>query len=210
MKNPNEVEDEQRVHADTDISLPYSTHISSASTHLTEHGNLMTIKNVCVLQPKPVDMDVYDIAEQMITGVANIKNETKLRLINDRIPETDFEFPARDYKDKHEKDGVKRRYCSRDWLHVHDYLAYSKQADGLFCLCCVMFPVSCLTGQSAKALISEPYRNWNDAKSDLSNHATLQYHQDSKALMNGFIWTASEPENVIENLLSRREGAVNH
>jgi len=62
--------------------------------------------------------------------------------------------------------------------------------------------VSSNSGQRAKALISQPYCNWKDAKSDLAKHATLHYYQNSKALMDGFQWTMKEPENIIENRLS--------
>jgi hypothetical protein len=131
-----------------------------------------------------------------------VDTDTKMMLINSRVPEDGFKFPARFYKDTHEKDGVKRRFCSRDWFRLFDFIAYSKQVDGLFCLCCVLFPVTPSHGQRAKALINQPYRNWKDAKSDLKTHSTLAYHQDSKALMDGFLWTAKMPQNIIENRLS--------
>ena len=146
--------------------------------------------------------DIGDIACRIISRASVVDTDTKTKLINIRMPEDDFKFPARIYKDTHEKDGLKRRYCSRDWFRLFDFIAYSKQLDGLFCLCCVLFPVTPTTGQRAKVLISQPYRNWKDAKSDLQNHSSLRYHQDSKALMDGFLWTAKMPENIIENRLS--------
>jgi len=109
-----------------------------------------------------------------------VDTERKTKWINSHMSEDDFQFPARIYKDTHEKDGLKRRYCSRDWFKLFDFIAYSKQLDGLFCQCCVLFPVTPSAGQRAKALISQPFSNWKDAKSDLKNHSSLLYHQDSK------------------------------
>jgi len=146
--------------------------------------------------------DIGDIACRIMSRAMAVNKGTKTKLINSRMPEDDFKFPARIYKDTNEKDGLKRRYCSRDWFRVFDFIAYSKQLDGLFCLCCVLFLVTPAAGQRAKPLISQPYRNWKDAKSDLKSHSNLFYHQDSKALMDGFLWTAKTPENIIENRLS--------
>ena len=42
-----------------------------------------------------------------------------------------------------------------------------------------IFPMAAHQGSKAKLLISQPYQNWKDARSDLSHHAVRQYHKDS-------------------------------
>ena len=54
-------------------------------------------------------------------------------------------------------------------------------------------------------LISQPYRNWKDARSHLSHHAVLQYHKDSMEALNSFVscfvsslrhWTAVQRRGI--------------
>jgi hypothetical protein len=182
IRKPNEDEAERTVCSDTDRDVLSSMRDAHNKPGDTEHNDSTTITDVQLVSATAVSPDICDIAKQLITGTATGGAETKLRLINSRIPEDDFKYPARIYRDMYDKYEVRRRYCSRDWLHSHDYLAYSMQIDRLFCLCCVMFHVSCKTGQRANSLISQPPSNWKNAKSDLKQHATLQYAQYSKVL----------------------------
>jgi hypothetical protein len=47
-----------------------------------------------IVSATAVSPDICDIAKQVMTGTAMVEDETKLRLINSRIPEDDFKFPA--------------------------------------------------------------------------------------------------------------------
>ena len=102
--------------------------------------------NTTIESEQPVFTDLAEIVRENKTDVPA---ETKLSLINCRQPEKSFKFPAKEYKDKGEKSGIKRRYCSRDWFTHHDYLSYSKSLDGLYCLCCVLFP-ACPSWEKSK------------------------------------------------------------
>ncbi len=68
--------------------------------------------------------------------------------------------------------------------------------------CFVLFPITPSRASRAQKLISSPYQNWKDAKSDLKAHGHLEYHRDSMALMNGFLAMMKKPSLTIENRLS--------
>ena len=87
-------------------------------------------------------------------------------------------------------------------MEKYDTLYYSKPTDGLFCLCCVLFPMPAHHGTKAKYLITAPYRNWKDARTDFSKHITHQYHRDSKTKMDDFMKMMSNPSLIIQNRLS--------
>ena len=88
-----------------------------------------------------------------------------------------------------------KRYYSHDWFKY-------TSADGLICLACALFPMPAHQGSRAKLLIAEPYKNWKDAKADLSHHASLQYHQDSLVIMKNFIKTMENPAARVDNCIS--------
>ena len=145
-----------------------------------------------------------DIADVLVQPNDEIRptSEVMMRLINNREPEANFKFPSKQYKDTSEKTGVKLRRCSRVWLNTHDFICYSKSTDDLFCLSCVLYPVSAYRGKRAEKIISSPYRNWKDAKLDLQRHANLQYHRDSKTRMDSFMERMNNPSLIIGNKLS--------
>ena len=151
-----------------------------------------------VLQPLTIDIiTVIGLPNQEITP------EKKMQLIRNRQPEDDFSFPPKQYKDSSEKGGVKQRYCSRDWFQKYDTLCYSKSTDGIFCLCCVLFPMPAHHGQKARYLITTPYRNWKDARSYFAKHINHEYHRDSKTKMDDFMKMMSNPLLIIQNRLSQ-------
>ena len=73
-----------------------------------------------------------------------------------------------------------RRFCLHEWFYDYKFLAYSESSNGLFCLASTLFPMAAHKVSKAKLLIPQPYQNWKDPRSDLSHHAVLQYHKDSK------------------------------
>ena len=95
-----------------------------------------------------------------------------------------------------------RRFCLHEWFHDYKFLAYSKSSDGLFCLACTLFPMAAHQGSKAKLLISQPYRNWKDARSDLSHHAVLQYHKDSMEALNSFVSCFQNPNRRVDHSLT--------
>ena len=148
---------------------------------------------------QPINHDISTLKK------SRMNDETKLWHIQNRMPEINFKFPGKMYKDKSESSGFKQRYCKREWLQHHEYLSYSKEADGLFCLACLLFPVRAYRGQRANNLINTPYQNWKDAISNLRKHATLEYHIRSKMTMDGFLETTRNPSL---NLASRMSSKI--
>ena len=118
-------------------------------------------------------------------------------LIEQRMPEKSYKYPAKIYKDKKRKDGTYQRFCNSSWLEEFDFLAYSKEQDGLYCLACVLFPTPGQAGR-AQRLIDQPYSNWKDARQHSSQHHSLDYHQKSYAKMEAFVKTRNHPEGRLD------------
>lgn len=124
-----------------------------------------------------------------------------MQLIRNHQPEPDFNFPQQQFKDSSHKKGVKQRYCSKDWFEGYNMLCYSRSTHGIFCLCCVLFPIPVHRGQKVKHLITTPYRKWKNARSDLAKQITNHYHHDSKTKMDDFMQIMSNPSQTIHNRL---------
>lgn len=84
----------------------------------------------------PEDSQV-DIRSVVQGKIKNISNEQKQLLIGNRKPRKGHEFPARTYTDNRRLDGKVNRYCKPEWF---EFLAYSKQEDGIYRLSCILFP----------------------------------------------------------------------
>ena len=143
---------------------------------------------------------VNDIAN--FTSGRAIRDETKYELIQNRAPHPQFRFPSQEFKDNRKGTGVSRRYCQHDWFHTYQFISYSTKEDGLYCLACALFPTKPKHGARCKLLISKPYRNWKDARADLSAHSTLEYHVDSMILLEGFSATMVNPKKRIDLTLA--------
>ena len=83
-----------------------------------------------------------------------------------RIPDLNFKFPSKSYKDKLAKDRIKLRYCQRAWfdiIYIYPFISYSKKVDGIYCLVCLLFFLQ--TQNMVKRqnlLITQPHCNWKD------------------------------------------------
>ena len=151
-----------------------------------------------------ISLDIRDFVSH-----SNLDDDKKASLIKNRKPEKSFKFPPRLYADKRRESGHIRRYCQHDWFESHSSLSYSKSEDGLYCLCCILFPMPAHHGSKARNLITLPYHNWKDAKKDLETHASLQYHKDSMAKMNAFIHSYENPsQRVDQHFTTHREEVI--
>ena len=128
-----------------------------------------------------------DTNEVISVNPSTTTDECKYLLITDQASEKSFNFPAKVYKDNREKSGQMRRFCLHEWFHDYKFLAHSESSDGLFCLACTLFPMAAHQRSKAKLLISQPYRNWKDAQSDLSHHAVPQYHKYLMEVLKSFV-----------------------
>ena len=141
-----------------------------------------------------------DIADFVADSLAVIPDAVKWRLINERRPLEYEKIPTRTYKDSKRKSSVYHRNCNREWFDMFTFLSYSKRASGLYCLACVLFPaIGSHQGASrANLLVKKPYQNWKDGKVDLTAHASVHYHQLSKARLMAFIVTMENPSQRVD------------
>ena len=65
-----------------------------------------------------------DISEGIAAMNANrtISDEQKAYFINNRVPGTAFQFPAKQYKDKRRRSGFMSRHCCSEWFDKFDIL----------------------------------------------------------------------------------------
>ena len=145
----------------------------------------------------------HDISDYTTGRTDDIDDATKYNFIKERIPPSGFKFPPKAYKDKRRETGVMYRHCNREWFDSFKFIAYSKAQDGLYCLCCVLFPTAYKYGISS-LLIKQPYNNWKDAKADLKSHATCGYHKSSEARMEAFMHTMVNPTHRIDLSMSSK------
>ena len=150
------------------------------------------------------DTDIHslDISDYLIDK--NVSDTVKLQFIRNRKTDSNFQFPARDYKDSRTKSGFQKRRCLHDYFVTFTFLIYSMKLDGVFCLACIFFPSSTHQGTRSKLLIEQPFRNWKDAKCDLKNHGATQYHLDSMAKLEAFVSSSDNPGNQIVNKISKQ------
>lgn len=127
-------------------------------------------------------------------------DETRNSLIMNREPDVSFKFPAKSYKDKRKSSGHMNRFCCREWFRKFDFIAYSKEDDALYCLACCLFTDT--SHRKSKKLITEGYRNWKDAVTDLKLHSTNEYHLASMARLRAFTQTYKTPAKRIDASLT--------
>eukprot|EP00117_Sycon_ciliatum_P049422 scpid66255/ scgid1791/ len=144
--------------------------------------------------------DIGDLASTAST----LAPDVKLRLVHHRTPGPDVVLPSKEYKDSKRTSGVYTRHCKRDWFAMFDFISYSENAKGIFCLPCVLFPAATAHGGARKAsiLVSKPLINWKDAVADLKQHEKLQYHLDSATKLAAFCKSMEKPAARIDCQLS--------
>ena len=59
--------------------------------------------------------------------------------------------------------------------------------------------------QQPEVLVSKPYRNWKDFRSDIRSHSITTSHRTAKARMDAFISTYGKPSSQISFMLSSSE-----
>lgn len=133
-----------------------------------------------------------------------LNDETKFSLIKNRVPPNTYIFPGKKIKDKSKKTGFRTRSCQHQWFNQFDFISYSIEEDGLYCLPCVLFPEENTPGGRPKLLITKAYSNWKDAINDLKHHASCAYHRTSITLMENFVKTCENVEARVDYILDKR------
>ncbi|CAC5396466.1 unnamed protein product [Mytilus coruscus] len=67
-------------------------------------------------------------------------DDQKHMLICNRMSEPTFKFPSKLYKDSRCKSGSFKRSCCREWFTKFEFISYSKEKDGIYCLAYKFFP----------------------------------------------------------------------
>ncbi|VDI71742.1 Hypothetical predicted protein [Mytilus galloprovincialis] len=136
------------------------------------------------------DIDVGNSDPLLLT------DDQKHMLICNRMPESTFKFQSKLYnKDSRCKSGSFKRSCCREWFTKFEFISYSKDKDGIYCLACKFFPDT--SSRRPRKLVSEPYQNWKDAITDLKRHASSETHLNSIIRLSGFQETYIRPESRI-------------
>ena len=74
----------------------------------------------------------------------------RLAVIKNRQPEPDFKYrPPKQYTHKSRKEGIRQRYCSREWFRMNILLCYSKSTDGFFLFMLCALPNAISPGQES-------------------------------------------------------------
>ena len=153
--------------------------------------------------PSKQQTSVQEISDYV--GCTTVDDRTKMLLIENNKPPPGFKFPPKQYRDKRRPRGVTNRYCNEDWFKEFNFISYSVQQDGLYCNTCVLFNTehSRPNMEKANILVTKPYRNWKDAKSDLKAHSVSEAHQLATAKREAFIKTYQKPEVCIDNVMAQ-------
>lgn len=161
------------------------------TSSLDSKENFMQIDgNVDMFQssiPSGVNGQPFDISNAVSEGLM-LDDSMKINFIHHRKPEPYFQFPGKIYRNKCMKTGFMRNYCRMEWLELFDFAAYSRHQDGLYCLACVLFPLT-RSSSRPKHMVIQPGINWKHAKADLKKHGSLPYHQACYAEMQAFLAT---------------------
>ena len=155
-----------------------------------------------VASVKATDFDIADYVALEATARQSWSSEDILELIRRRVPHADVKLPTKEYTDSKRKSGTYTRSCSRSWFDTFAFLVYSEQRQGLFCLPCVLFPVTAVRGTRARILIRDPLVNWKNALADLRAHENLGYHLDSMARLLAFRHSMEHPAQRVDQTMS--------
>ena len=135
--------------------------------------------------------DIYSVFET----VSSFTDSERLEFIkNCRPPVDDFVFPC---------SGSRNSRCQASWLKENDWLLYSKSADSLYCLSCVMFPSR--GGQEPKLCSKSGMRAWPSAKSKIASHKTAPNHETSHAKLLAFKVNRKDPTKAVHMMGNKAE-----
>ena len=126
--------------------------------------------------PSTQQSSVLEISDYV--DCIDVDDRTKMLLIENNKPPPGFKFPPKEYRDKRRASGMIKRYCREEWFRDFNFISYSVRHDGLYCNTCVLFHTehSRPNMDRVNMLVTKPYRNWKDAKSDLKTHSVTEAH----------------------------------
>ena len=133
-----------------------------------------------------------DVAQ--VIGSRNVSASTRYSLLTNHFrPSVDYKFPK----------GASGRSFQPQWLQSFPWLVYSKQADGGFCLPCVLFASVGYRGSSPGVLVSRPLTVFKKALETLRKHADKEHHKSAIVGAEEFKKTMSNQQPTIQQRLSK-------
>ena len=177
-----------------DVSDNRSLNSSSSKDEVMNHFTEKKTNDAETSEPYSPDVhyiskESFSLLAKIAHGIINPDDETKHKLIKNRVPPESVSFPLKAYKDKQRKAGIRWRCCQHQWFTQFEFICCDEKEDGLFCLACLLFPVKSTPGGRAKTLITQVYSNWKDATVELKRHAVCSYHKASAEFMRNFVVT---------------------
>ena len=88
-----------------------------------------------------ISRESFSLLGKIAQGIINHDDETKHKLMKNRVPPESVSFPLQAYKDKQRKAGIRWHCCQHQWFNQFEFICYDEIEDGLFCLACLLFPV---------------------------------------------------------------------
>lgn len=145
------------------LDLDFPSPSTSSSTNLNENENNQEEKSESLESSTDVKfVDRNDIANYMGRHLTEIEKQTIL--INVWKPPSDFKFPIIHSKGRN----LRFQYS---WLQEYNWLCYSKQENGAFCLPCSIFASSGgVNSRPLGKLVKSKFDNWKKAK-EVSNRS---------------------------------------
>ncbi|CAF3343594.1 unnamed protein product [Rotaria sp. Silwood2] len=185
------IEDVQRISSSS--TSPSSLEINSSLSHAATSKAFVSSAN---------DIGLY--IGKTLSG------EQKYQLITHHFqPDKTFVWP---YKERttviNGKTLIEKRYLKQNHLDEFKWLRYSSSQKGLYCIACAIFTTSTTRISSYGRLVEKPlddYKYLLGNTGDLSLHKRKNYHSDSIAKMENFLYIYSKkPEMSVRLLIDKR------
>ena len=117
-------------------------------------------------------------------------------LTNHKVPHKDHTFPTQYL-------GGCNRSFRPAWFSEHQWMVYSEQVDGIFCIVCAIF----CTDSSKGYFVNKPFRVWNKKNEKTKEHVNSLYHQKCMELAENLKCTVEHPEVAITSQIDARKAA---
>ena len=123
-----------------------------------------------------------------------LSDAQKIHLVDNHFhPASDYKFPTTFMA------GCNRRFKWL-WLTKNNWLRYSKQSDGGFCLPCVLFSKSL----NVQILVKQPFRDFGKCGAVFERHNKDPSHLEAYERYKNFVATTKDPSLKIDQALSDR------
>ena len=129
-----------------------------------------------------------------VASFMSFSSDTKYNLLMNHFkPGVNYSFPK----------GSKGRSFQYQWLLKFLWLVYSKQANGGFCLSCVLFASSGYQGSHPGMLVSQPLTKFVKALELFWKHADKGYHKEAVVKAEEFMKVMTNQQPDIRHRLSQ-------